>query len=199
MPMSLVVRCQTHTCSCPPWMDGTLFMSPHISKHLQWMSRCLHAWLYFMSWQNSKQSNGFEPFGGLLKSTLDDFLRSDCNYLQLPRLQSKCTSIDHEKNISSCIARVAALQGTFENCPVGGGKLNPRSIILIWDTGASYGLTFAVILSTTWSAIFLYGMFQKLTRSLGSGTRLHEFTNIQSKATALNSLVDCLSPHWMIS
>jgi hypothetical protein len=34
-----------------------------------------------------------------------------------------------------------ALWGTFENCPVGGGKLDPCSLILIWDTGASYGLT----------------------------------------------------------
>ncbi len=32
---------------------------------------------------HSKQSNGVEPFGGLLKSTLDDLLRSDCDYLQL--------------------------------------------------------------------------------------------------------------------
>ena len=91
--------------------------------------------------KNSKQSNGVEPFGGLLMSTLDDFLRSDCNYLQLPRLLSKFKSIDHEENISSCIAWVVALWGTFENCPVGGGKLDPCSLILIWDTGASYGWT----------------------------------------------------------
>jgi hypothetical protein len=93
-----------------------------------------------MSRQNSKQINGVEAFGGLHKSTLDDFLRSGCNYLQLPRLLSKFTSIDHEKNISSCIAQVAALWVTFENHPVGGGKLNPCSLILFWDTGASYGL-----------------------------------------------------------
>jgi hypothetical protein len=72
---------------------------------------------------------------------LDDFVRSDCDYLQLPRLLSKITSIDHEKNISSCIAQVAALWGTVENFPVGGGKLNPLSLILIWDMGTFYGLT----------------------------------------------------------
>ncbi len=44
-------------------------------------------------------------------------------------------------NISYCIARVAALGGTFENCLVCGEKLDPRSLIVIWDTGASYGLT----------------------------------------------------------
>jgi hypothetical protein len=106
-------------------MDDTLFMSLHISKHLHWMSRGLRAWLFFISWRNSKQSNSVEPFDGLLKLTLDDFLRSDCDYLQLPRLLSKLTSIDHKKNIFSYIARVAALRGAFKNCPVGGGKLNP--------------------------------------------------------------------------
>ncbi len=111
LPFSLVVRCQTSAPSCPHWMDGTLFMSPHISRQLHWMSRCLHVWLFFISRRNSKQSNGVEPFGGLLKSTLDDFLRSDCNYLQLPRLLSKFKSIDHEMNIFSCIARVATLRG----------------------------------------------------------------------------------------
>ncbi len=91
--------------------------------------------------RNSKQSNGVEPLCKLLKSTLDDFLTSDhnYNYLQLPRLLSKFKSIDHEENISSCIVRVVALWGTFENCPVGGGKLDPCSLILIWYTGASYG------------------------------------------------------------
>ena len=54
---------------------------------------------------------------------------------------SKFRSIDHEKNISSCIAQVVAIQGTFDNCPVVGGKLDLRSLILIWDTVASYGLT----------------------------------------------------------
>jgi len=75
-----------------------------------------------MSQHNSKQSNGVKLFGGLLKSTLDDFFRSDRNYFQLPRLLSKFKSIDHEKNISSCIAGVAALWGMFENCPVSGGN-----------------------------------------------------------------------------
>jgi len=93
-----------------------------------------------MSRRNSKKSHGHvEPFGGLLKSTLDDFLRVDRNHLQLPRVLSKFRSADHEKNISSCIARVAALWGTSDNRPVGGGKLDPHSLILIWDTGASYG------------------------------------------------------------
>jgi hypothetical protein len=129
LPFALVVRCQKKASSHPPWLDGTLFMFPHISKHLQWMGRRVRAQAFFRSRRYSKRSNGFEPFGGLLKSSLDDFLRVDCDYLQLSRLLSKFKSIDHEKNIASCIARVVALRGTFENRPVGGGKLDPRSVI----------------------------------------------------------------------
>jgi hypothetical protein len=68
-----------------------------------------------MSRRNSRQSSSVEPFGGLSSSTLDGFLRFDVQFLQLPRLLPQFQSVDHEKNISSCIARVAALQGTFEN------------------------------------------------------------------------------------
>ncbi len=54
---------------------------------------------------------------------------------------SQFGSIDHEKYISSCIAQVAALWGTFENRSVGGATKDPRTLILIWDTGALFGLT----------------------------------------------------------
>jgi hypothetical protein len=64
-------------------------MSPHISKHLQWMNNQLRVWSFFISWQNSKQSMGVEPFGGFSMSTLDNFLHSDQNFVQLPRLLSQ--------------------------------------------------------------------------------------------------------------
>ena len=104
LPFALVVRCRTRARSRPPRLDGTQFMSPHISKHVRWMGRRVRARAFFWSRRYSKRSNGIEPFGGLLKSTLDDFLRVDRDYLQLSRLLSKFKSIDHEKNISSCIA-----------------------------------------------------------------------------------------------
>ncbi len=119
-------------------------------------------------------------------------MRSGCNYLQLPRLLSKFTSIDHDKNISFCIARVAALQGTFKNCPVGGGKLNPCSLILIWDTGASYGLTpfrsdfidYVECDMPVWDVT-------KVNKVIGIGTTLHKFTNTDGKPVFLL----CVSYH----
>jgi hypothetical protein len=142
-----------------------------------------------MSRLNSKPSNRDEPFGRLLKSTLDDFLRSDCNYLQLPRLLSKLKSIDHEKNISSCIAQVAALWGTFGNHPVGGGKLDLRSLILIWDMGTSYGLTpfcsdfinYVVCDIPVWDVT-------KNKKAIGNGTTLHKFTDTDNKPVFLSCI-----------
>ncbi len=104
LPFALVVWCRRRSRCCPQRLDGGLFLSPNISKHLRWMKGRLHAWTFFMSRRNSSQSSGVEPSCGLSSSTLDGFLRSDVQFLQLPRVLSQFRSIDHEKNISSCIA-----------------------------------------------------------------------------------------------
>ena len=156
------------------------------------MGRRVRARAFFKSRRNSKRSNGIEPFGGLLKSTLDDFLRVDRDYLQLSRLLSKFKSIDHEKNISSCIARVAALRGTFENRPVGGGKLDPRSVILIWDTGASYGLTpFRSDFIDYVECDIPVRDVTKVNKVIGIGTTLHKFTDTDGKPV----FIPCVSYH----
>ncbi len=54
--------------------------------------------------------------------------------------------VDHVKNAQSCVNRVNALcgtyGGTYENrISFATGLQDPKSLILIWDTGASYGLT----------------------------------------------------------
>jgi hypothetical protein len=116
----------------------------------------------------------------------------DRDYLQLPRLLSKFRSIDHEKNISSCIARVAALRGTFENRPVGGGKLDPRSVILIWDTGASYGLTpFCSDFIDYVECDIPVRDVTKVNKVIGIGTTLHKFTDTDGKPV----FIPCVSYH----
>ncbi len=152
----------------------------------------MRAQSFCMSRHDSKQSNGVEPFGGLLKSTLDDFLRSDSNHLQLLKLLSKFTSIDQEKNISSCIAQIAILWGTFENCPVGGGKVNPHSLFEIWDTGASYGLTpfHSDFINYVESDIPVWDV-TKVNKVIRIGTTLHKFTNTDGKPVFL----PCISYH----
>ena len=54
--------------------------------------------------------------------------------------------MDHVKNAQSCVNRVNAHRGTYggtyeKRACFSPGLLDPKSLILIWDTGASYGLT----------------------------------------------------------
>ncbi len=132
-----------------------------------------------MSRHNSSQSSGVELFGWLLSSTLDGFLQSDVQFLQLPRLLSQFRSIDHEKNISSCIAQVAALRGTFENHSVGGVTKDPRTLILIWDTGALFGLTpFCSDFIDYVECDIPVRDVTKVNKVIGIGTTIHKFTNV---------------------
>jgi hypothetical protein len=68
------------------------------------------------------------------------------NFLQLYRLVSTFSTVDHVKNAQSCGSHVHTLcgtyGGTYENqSSFSTGSLDPKSLILIWDTGVSYGLT----------------------------------------------------------
>jgi len=54
--------------------------------------------------------------------------------------------MDHVKNAQSCVNRVNAHRGTYGGTYENQSSFStclqdPKSYILIWDTGASYGLT----------------------------------------------------------
>jgi len=89
LPFALVVRCRKRARCRPSRLDGSQFLSPTISKHLRWMKGRLRARAFFNSRRNSSRSSGVEPFGGVSRSILDGFLRSDVHFLQLPRLLSQ--------------------------------------------------------------------------------------------------------------
>jgi hypothetical protein len=156
------------------------------------MKGCLHAWTFFLSRCNSSRGSGVEPFGGVSSSTLDGFLRSDVQFLQLPRLLSQFRSIDHEKNISSCNAQVAALWGTFENCSAGGATKDPRTLILIWDTGVLFGLTpfCSDFIDYVECDIPVWDV-TKVNKVIGIGTTIHKFTDTNENPVFL----PCVSYH----
>jgi hypothetical protein len=74
----------------------------------------------------------------------------------------------------------------FENRPVGGGKLNPRSLILIWDTGASYGLTpfCSDFINYVECDIPVWDV-TKVNKVIMIGTTLHKFTGTNGKPVFL--------------
>ncbi len=114
------------------------------------------------------------------------------HFLWLPRLLSQFQSVDHEKNISSCIARVAALQGTFENRSVPGGPKDPCTLILIWDTGASFGLTpFCSDFIDYVECDIPVRDVTKVNRVMGIGTTIPKFTDVNGNPVYL----PCVSYH----
>ena len=63
------------------------------------------------------------------------------NFLALPRLLKSLSNKElHEKNIASCLSCVASLCGVFDFNHAG-SPIDPKTMVLIWDTGASAGLT----------------------------------------------------------
>jgi hypothetical protein len=170
-----------------------MFLSPNIPKQLCWMKGHLRAWTFFLSRRNSSRGSGVEPCGGVSSSTLDGFLGSDVQFLQLPRLLSQFRSIDHEKNISSCIAQVSALWGTFENCSVGGATKDPRTLILIWDRGTLFGLTpFHSYFSDYVECDILVWDVTKVNKVIAIGTTIHKFTDTKGNPV----FIPCVSYHF---
>jgi hypothetical protein len=61
------------------------------------------------------------------------------------------------KQIKSALNRAALLRGTFEMKQSVSGHLDPKTLILIWDTGGSAGLTpFRSNFLTTLSVILTF-------------------------------------------
>ena len=90
------------------------------------------------------------------------------------------------------MAPVATLRGAFENRPVGGGNLDPWSLILIWDMGASYGLSPFCSDFINYVECDIPGWdVTKVNRVIGIGTTLHKFTDSDGKPAFL----PCVSYH----
>ena len=70
------------------------------------------------------------------------FCAVDHDFLRLPQLlKTFCNHDYHMRQIKSALDQVSLLHGTFEMHQSAPDRLYPKTLILIWDTGASAGLT----------------------------------------------------------
>ena len=70
------------------------------------------------------------------------FLCNDHDFLRLPQLlKTFCNHDYHVSQIKLALNRIALFRGTFEMHHSASDCLDPKTLILIWDTGASAGLT----------------------------------------------------------
>ncbi len=119
VPFGLISRCRRCSCCRPPRLDGTFFLSSFSRKHTRWKRGRLCAHKFFSSARLSKFGQGLrsvrQPYAyvGLSTPTLDGFCDGHKDFLQLYRLLSTFSTVDHVKNAQSCVNRVNALRGTY--------------------------------------------------------------------------------------
>ncbi len=155
----------------------------------------MRAHKFFSSARLSKFGQGLRsasrPYVGLSKPTLDGFCDGHKDFLQLYRLLSTFNTVDHVKNAQSCVNHVNTHRGTYggayENrtsCYT--GPQDPASLILIWDTGASYGLTpFQSDFIDYVKCEIPVRDVTKVNTVVGIGTTLHKFTDIKGNPVYL--------------
>jgi hypothetical protein len=101
------------------------------------------------------------------------------DFLRLPKLiGTLCNHDYHVKQIKLALDRVALLRGTFEMHQSVPGHLDPKTLILIWDTGGSAGLTpFRSDFIDYVECDIDVRDVTKVNRVIGIGTTLHKFVD----------------------
>jgi len=105
--------------------------------------------------------------------------------------------VDHVKNAQSCVNRVythrGTYGGTYENhSSFSTGLQDPKSLILIWDTGEFYGLTPFRSDFIDYVKCEIPGRdVTKVNTVVGIGMTLHKFTDINGNPVYL----PCVSCH----
>ncbi len=121
------------------------------------------------------------------------FCALDHDFLRLPQLLKTFFNHDyHVRQIKLVLDQVALLRGTFEMHQSAPDRLDPKTLILIWNTGASAGLT-------PFQSDFIEYVeceidvcnITKVNKVVGIGTTLHKFVDNNSNHVYL----PCVSYH----
>jgi hypothetical protein len=160
LPVALVVHCRRRSSNKAPRLASDISLPVH--------------------WKWNKKKVGLCSVMSELKlSTLQGFCAVDHDFLLLPQLLKTIGNHDyHVRQIKLALDQVALLCGTFEMHQSASDHLNPKTLILIWDTGASAGLT------PFWSDFIDYVECKidvrditKVNKVVGNGTTLHKFVD----------------------
>ena len=110
--------------------------------------------------------------------TINKFCYSNHDFLALPWLVNSFSNREfHQKNIKSCLSCADVLRGMFD-VHHAGCKKDPKTMVLIWDTGASAGLTpFRSDFIDYVEVDFEIRDVTKANKVAGIGTTLHRFVD----------------------
>ena len=162
LPVALVVRCRRRSGNIPPRL-ASISTEP-------------------VCWKWKEKKVGLSSvMSGLEPSTLHSFCAVDHDFLRLPHLlKTLCNHDYHVRQIKSALDRVALLRGTFEMHQSDQSPLDPKTLILIWDTGASAGLTpFRSDFIDYVECEIDVRDITKVNKVIGIGTTLHKFVDIK--------------------
>ena len=141
--------------------------------------------------------DGYCPweYEGVSKTGRDIFCDEYNQYfLQLEILMSSFTKLDHVANVSDLTQRVIFLhKHILENRVLqNSDRKYPRKMMLVWDTGSSYGLTpFRSDFIDCVKCDILVKYVTKVNRFIGIGTTLHKFI----KSNSQDIFFSCISYH----
>ena len=124
---------------------------------------------------------------------LEMFCGGTRDFTTVPRLlrKFKFRGIDHEKQVAKVVRRANVLSNS-SNGDARRGLMDPKTLMLIWDTGASFGLTpFRSDFIDYVPCNIPVKDVTKVNRVIGIGTTLHKFVNTNGKEVFL----PCVSYH----
>ncbi len=176
LPFALVVRCWRRSSSKAPSLGSTI-VEP-------------------VRWKWRKKKVGLSSVMSELKSsTLQGFSAVDHDFLRLTQLlKTFCNHDYHMSQIKLALNRIALLCSSFEMHHSSSDRLDPKILILIWDTGASAGLTLfhSNFIDYVECEIDVCDI-TKINKVVGIGTTLHRF--VDTKAMIFICLVSLATFH----
>ena len=172
----MVIRCRRRPSNKPK----TLVVSP-TSEPVRW------------KWKERNAVGLESVISRLNPSTLDSFCLGRHDFLWLPQLMGTfCNYNYHVHQINLALNRVALLRGTYEMNQSATGHIDPKTLILIWDTGGSAGLTpFRSDFIDYVECDIDVRDVTKVNKVIGIGTTLHKFVDDAGN----NIFLPCVSYH----
>ena len=127
-------------------------------------------------------------------ATIDSFCDVSLDFLSFVRLISMFNEMDHAQNVQQLCQCLAVLSDrSLKNRAYNASKkIDYKNLILVWDTGASFGLTpFRSDFINYVEAEIAVKDVTKVNKVMGIGTTLHKLRNNKGKSVFL----PCVSYH----
>ena len=196
LPHHIVMRCRRRHGQRPRRLDGSYFWSTlvnHKQHHARLKDRSIGR-------RQRKQFRNdfiigapvlFKLNGNINDTSLDNFCKS-CDFLKVPRLIKATASNDRSSDAQCAVNRLQVCQQVLESTLQSGARPTPYSTHLVWDTGASCGLTpFRSDFIDYMECKIPVKDVTKTNYVIGIGTTLHRFIDTNRKTVYL----PCLSYH----